>query len=269
MLILFVVAASLFVSPTFAQEAETNARWQVDYSGAKCRLIRHFGPVDKGNRLEFDKNWSLGGYDLRLYGKDVPAFSAPTTITLAFGSPLTSHRFKTNPYMFESDNERAIGWSDPDNIFMSALSQARHVNITGAKKLILALELPNAPSAIKALEKCEDELVTGWGFDASHQRSLTAHVKPSNHPGRWATTLDYPRVDFVSKNEGVTTFLLNVGADGSITDCRIAGTSGFPSLDEQTCALLRSRAAFHPATDKAGKPVPSFYINRILWQVPR
>lgn len=265
----FAFVCLVLATPVSAIGAETNARWHVDYGGTKCRLIHHFGPVDKGYRLEIDKNWNFGGYDLRLYGKDVPVFSSATTITVAFESPLNSHRFKTNPYMFEEDNERAIGWNDPDNIFMSALRQAQSVNLTGAKKLNLALDLPNALSAIRALETCEDDLVTGWGFDAGLQRSLDTLAKPSNYPGRWVTTIDYPRVDFVSKNEGVTTFLLNIGADGSTTGCRIAGSSGFPSLDKRTCELLLSRAAFHPAKDKAGKPVPSFYINRIRWQVPR
>ncbi|HEY0596830.1 energy transducer TonB, partial [Sphingopyxis sp.] len=66
-----------------------------------------------------------------------------------------------------------------------------------------------------------------------------------------------------------TMFLLTIGADGNTTDCRIVGSSGFPSLDARTCELLLARATFRPAKDKAGQAVRSFYINRIRWQLPR
>lgn len=265
----FVFVGVVFLNPDSAIGAEADARWEVDYGGTECRLIRHFGSANKAYRLEVQKSWSFGGYDVRLYGGNVPMYSSPTTITVGFGSPPKEHRFKTNPYMFDDGNERAIGWNDSGSLFISALHHARRVSFTGAKELNLALDLPNADSAIKALEACEDDLVTGWGFDASQQRSLTTQVKPSNYPGRWITNDDYPRGDFASKNEGITTFLLNVGADGATTGCRIVGSSGFPSLDKRTCELLLRRAAFHPATDGAGKTVPSFYVNLIRWRVPR
>jgi hypothetical protein len=267
----FVSAGLALAAPASATgtEPEVQARWEVDHGRTKCRLIRHFRTADQSYRLEVERGWSFGGYDWTLYGEELPVYSSATTITIALEPSATTHRFKTNPYMFDEGDARGIGWNDPDNLLVGALRHEQHISMTGTKKLSVALDLSNASSALKTLEACEDDLFAGWGFDASQVRSLSAPVKPSNYPGRWITNDDYPRADLASENEGTTTFLLNVGANGSATGCRIIDSSGFPSLDKRTCELLLGRTAFHPARDGAGGPVPSFYVNRILWRVPR
>ncbi len=265
----FVAVSFALATPGSAIGAEVKARWEVNYGNTECRLIRHFGATDQSFRLEVGKSWSFGGYDVRVIGGDMPVYSSATTITFAFGAPLISQRFETNPYMIIDKNERAVGWNDPGGLFISGLRQARYFRLTGPKKLDVALDLPNGSNAIKELETCEDDLLARWGFDASEQRSLTTPVKPSNYPGRWVTSDDYPRVDLAGGNEGIATFLLNIDAEGSKTGCQIVESSGFPTLDSRTCELLLKRATFYPAMDKAGKAVPSFYVNRILWQLPR
>lgn len=50
-----------------------------------------------------------------------------------------------------------------------------------------------------------------------------------------------------------------VHPDGTISDCTIDRSSGVPSIDEWTCALLRSKATFRPATDAYGRPYTTWY----------
>lgn len=252
-----------------AADPEAGPRWEVDYGVGSCRLIRHMGTADRDDRLEVKRSWSFTGYDWTLYGPDVPSYSSATTITIALQPSASTHHFKTNPYMAADDSGHAVAWNDPDGLIIAALGKDHRISVTGTKNLKVAFDLPNAADAIKALEACEDDLVASWGFDPQQIRSLSGRPEPANNAARWATNDDYPPLDLARKNEGTTTFLLGIDADGAVTGCRILVSSGFASLDKRTCALLFARAAFRPVRNAAGVAVPAFYVNKIRWRTPR
>lgn len=254
--------------PSFAESAP-ESRWEVDYGPTKCQLIRHFVSGGQSYRLAFQRDWGSGGHDWKLYGGAVPAYSTSTTISVARDASADVLRFKTNPYMFKIGERGAVGWRDVGEHLFEKLHDDQQIRLTDAKKLDIVLTLPKLSEARQALETCEDDLLAGWGVDAKQSRLQSVGATPSGNPGRWVTNNDYPRADFFNKNEGTTTFLLTVGADGALTSCRVIGSSGFATLDAQTCILLRDRATFHPAKDGAGKAVAGFYVNKVLWQVPR
>jgi TonB family protein len=262
----FAIIAPASVSAT---DPALETRWEVNAGKTKCRLIRHFTTAGQSYRLELEQGWTFGGYDWALYGSALPSYSSATSIAIALDPPAATHRFKTNPNMFYADDERGIGWNDTDSLLFNAVRDDQHMRITGAKKLDVALDLPKASKALKALEACENDLLASWGIDAKQFRSQSARAEPINYPARWVTNNDYPKADFAQNNEGTTTFLLPVGADGKVSDCRIVESSGFPSLDRRTCELMLARAAFRPAKDGNGRAVPSFYINGVYWKVPR
>lgn len=249
--------------------ADNAARWEVDYGEMKCRLIRHLGTGSAGGRLEIARDWSLGGFSWVLVGGNLPIYSSATAITVTLRPSLATHQFEANPYRMDLRGTQGVVWSDADNRLADALRNDQQITVTGAKKLNLTFDLTNALSALKALEACDKDLIAGWGFDPSQQLALLVQAKPSGSPGRWVMVSDYPRADLSQKNEGTTAFLLNVGADGGVTGCRTIGSSGFPSLDKRACELLMARAAFEPAKDRDGRPVASFYLNKVRWQVPR
>ena len=66
-------------------------------------------------------------------------------------------------------------------------------------------------------------------------------------------SLQYPRASQDEAEEGTVTLLLAVQTDGSISDIRIARSSGHPRLDAAAVRSLR-RAKFQPATCH-GKPI--------------
>lgn len=92
---------------------------------------------------------------------------------------------------------------------------------------------------------------------------------PRGNPGSWATTNDYPSRALREERAGTTGFRVNVGPDGRVTDCQITSSSGHADLDEATCANVRRRARFTPATDGEGQPTSGTYSNRIRWVIPR
>jgi len=91
---------------------------------------------------------------------------------------------------------------------------------------------------------------------------------PVQSPATWFRDDDYPASLRSQSIEGVTVFTVKVGVDGRVKSCAIAKTSGSAELDNRTCEILVSRAAFQPATDKAGAPVEAEYGNRVQWKPP-
>ena len=91
---------------------------------------------------------------------------------------------------------------------------------------------------------------------------------PRGNPGTWATTNDYPSRALREERAGTTGFKVNVGPDGRVTDCQITSSSGHADLDEATCANVRRRARFTPATDGEGQPTSGTYSNRVRWVIP-
>ena len=92
---------------------------------------------------------------------------------------------------------------------------------------------------------------------------------PKGIPGNWANTNDYPSRALQQEREGTTGFRVTVGADGRVSDCQIASSSGHPDLDAATCTNVKRRARFDPALDGNGQPTTGSYSNRVRWQIPK
>jgi TonB family protein len=92
--------------------------------------------------------------------------------------------------------------------------------------------------------------------------ALLLAAVPTSNPGGWISTDDYPEEALASELEGTVEFVLVVGKDGSVNDCKIVGSSGHDFLDAQTCSLLAERARFEPAD------ASSTYRSRVAWRIP-
>lgn len=97
---------------------------------------------------------------------------------------------------------------------------------------------------------------------------VPTHAKPID-PAGWITSGDYSVDALRAKEQGPVAFMLAVGADGVPTKCEITTSSGSPSLDSGTCALLLQRARFTPARDAAGQPAEGVFRSRINWKIPQ
>lgn len=84
--------------------------------------------------------------------------------------------------------------------------------------------------------------------------------------GSWFSPKDYPAEAQKNGREGNVRFEVDVGADGKPTACRIAKSSGTPSLDETTCRVVMARAKFSPAVVN-GKPVAAVYSDSTTWRL--
>lgn len=92
--------------------------------------------------------------------------------------------------------------------------------------------------------------------------------KPSGDPSHWIGTDDYPAAALRNGEEGRVFFRLDVDETGALTSCTIIESSGYVSLDDATCRVMRERATFKPARDSKGRAVSSFIERSVTWRLP-
>jgi protein TonB len=79
---------------------------------------------------------------------------------------------------------------------------------------------------------------------------------------------DYPDSAKRNNETGTVRVRLQIGANGRVTGCSVASSSGSPALDSATCRLLQSRARFTPAHDSSGNAVADTQMAPpIRWQL--
>ena len=83
----------------------------------------------------------------------------------------------------------------------------------------------------------------------------------------YVSTDDYPDEAMFNDEEGTTGFRLNIATDGSVSECKVISSSGSPSLDDATCAIMRSRARFSPARAADGSPITDTVVARVTWRI--
>lgn len=74
---------------------------------------------------------------------------------------------------------------------------------------------------------------------------------------------DYPRA--ANGDQGTVIAHVAVAADGRVTGCRVARSSGNAVLDATTCRLIRERFRFNPARNARGEPVAGEFGWQQRW----
>ncbi len=93
-------------------------------------------------------------------------------------------------------------------------------------------------------------------------------AKPRNDPGAWLRDSDYKSSWARRDLTGVARFQLDISKTGTITGCRVTGSTGHSELDDATCVLLQKRAQFEPARGKQGEPIAGRYAGAVRWELP-
>jgi protein TonB len=93
--------------------------------------------------------------------------------------------------------------------------------------------------------------------------------RPANSPAKWLSISDYPPEALAKHQSGTVGFALAIDASGHVQSCLISQSSGASSLDDATCALLKSRALFEPARDAAGHSIQGRFASHVQWVYPQ
>src|ERR1051326_4416560 len=84
----------------------------------------------------------------------------------------------------------------------------------------------------------------------------------------YISDLDYPAAAISAGEQGTVGFLLDIGPDGLVSNCRILSSSGSATLDETTCRIMHDRPRFRPARDSEGRAVADQLKARVRWVLP-
>lgn len=99
----------------------------------------------------------------------------------------------------------------------------------------------------------------GGGGIASRARHLRGRIAED----------DLPRTAWARGTRGSVTVRLTVEADGGVSGCSVARSSGDAELDALTCRLIRQRFVYEPARDRAGRAVRDVAGWRQDWWTER
>jgi protein TonB len=84
----------------------------------------------------------------------------------------------------------------------------------------------------------------------------------------YLTADDYPAAALRNNEQGRVSFILDIGMDGRVTNCRVTQSSGSAALDSTTCRIMRSRPRFAPARDARGMAVADSTTGAVTWALP-
>lgn len=229
-------------------------KWVVDFDDAQCVASRAYGAESL-----FLKASPFG--DIVQVGWMRPApSSTPRQVSAEF-RPATGEPFRGN----------AISWSagkEPMRLAMINLPLAEFERLSRSQSLAITFGLLERHVAIagmaqlaSVMKSCVEDLQAVWAGQESEGLSARANL------ASYFTSDDYP-ADAVRKElDGTTAFALLVDEQGRVADCMVTQTSGQAMLDTQTCAKLKARARFTPATGADGKPRKGRAQGRIRWKL--
>jgi protein TonB len=150
--------------------------------------------------------------------------------------------------------------------------RARRAITFAVRNLPLSLVIPAllAAGPVQALNVPAQARVdlTNQTVRKAKKSAVTDVPQPVGNPGDWVGPSDYPSEALRNGTEGDTAVRVAVAADGTVTDCTIAKSSGDISLDDSSCRAIRANARFSPALDGDRHPVAGEWSTVIHWEIP-
>jgi len=271
-----------------------SSKWNVHYAEDSCRMGRSFGEGDQKVTMIIDRFEPSDWLKMSFVGKPADTFKFDGDAQIRFGpneewqevpffpatladktpSLILRHSFRIGP---RSDAEiatyEAAEKAGTDEAFIwSTITPEREAAVTFVEvkrpaRQPFVLETGSMGAPFAALRKCNDELLLHWGIDVARHATLSRTVVPKEKPSRWMRSADYPVQMIVEGKRAIVQFRLNVDATGKPTACNIQQSTRPKAFDDAVCRGLMKRATFEPALDAEGKPLASYYINTVVFQI--
>lgn len=273
-LAILAILAALHLSVGVAHAAESpvlepSSPWKVDYADEECRLLRTFGVGEAAVTMRLARGSGLQSFDMVIAGTNIPRLGDDIKVTLKLEPQGTEGRFEGYSMGVPDRPEKFIRWYDGNPLILDSITNRQAVRLIAGNKLDIVMLWSDGKAALRALQTCHDDLLRGWGAELDAIRASKVPPEPIGSPGRWVANDDYPRPEMVREIAGNVTFQLKVDAAGAVESCSILHSSNVATLDQLTCKLMMQLAKFKPARDANDRPMASFYINRVRWQIPR
>lgn len=250
-------------------------KWQVDYDKEACHLLAKFGAGGDEVIARFTRYQPGDPFDLTLYGKRLRGLPSRLNIEVAFGpagAPLTREAMTgtagKTPMLLVSGLR--LDGAAGETVNLPTISPAREAAAADAtfmipRKQAFRLGFGSLGAPLAALRKCQTDLLRHWGFDPEVEARLSRPATPVGEPASWLNTADYPLPPEIADNNVVVQYRLDVDPDGVVSACHVVYRTKPDNFADVTCREMSRSARFRPALDAAGKPVRSFYVNKVRW----
>ncbi len=253
--------------------------WVVDYNRDACHLIAQFGTGLDKIIMRLTRYEPGDAFDLNLYGRRVASTAVRGKATIDFGLRGTPIEAETqngragNLPMMHLGSMRLDGWEPAklDDVGPQ-LHPQQEAAVSGVavkirRKKPFRLDFGSLAKPMEQLRICQADLLKSWGYDPVVQATLSRPVRPARSSAAWLRDSDYPPGAVAMGQNGIVQFRLDVEADGRIAGCYVLARTSPDVFADTTCRAVSRRARLEPALDAAGKPVRSYYIRKVRWQV--
>ena len=256
--------------------------WLANYDDDSCQLLGKFGTGKSAISAIFTRYQPSEGFDLMLQGESLKRSGNTAKVKLAFG-PGQPERVASadlgtladKPLMMFS-GQRLDSWTwplDRKDITPPPVTPAQEaavstltVGLGGSRSYRLELGSMGKPMA--TMRDCMDGLLKFWGYDPAAIATQSRRATPLGNPGSWVTTNDYPSKAVMMGHNGLLQFRLDLDEAGKVLRCHILARTNPDDFADIACRALAKRARFEPALDAAGKPMKSFYMNKVRFVIP-
>ena len=280
------VVVSLTAQPVLAQdrpELNPSSNWLLDYAEDSCALRRTFGEEGSkvllemrqfapDNRLQLMVSSADMTYrDRRLSVQFLPDDTKPQRQDVtAVESDDWGAGFLLNTSVRVAPDGEAVNaaYWDP------AERDEREAAITGifvdnAFRSDLVLRTGSLAKPMKAMRECVDNLITHWGLEPETQRTLLRPATPKNYrETALALVKDgYPDGMVRTGEQTAMRIRMTVDENGKGTMCKAQLNLGNELFERTACGFLSDRLEFHPALDRNGEAVASYWTISIVYRM--
>lgn len=236
--------------------------WAVDYAERQCVASRRFDDRGKQLTLAIKPSPTSDVVQLNLLrpGREMAGVQVDAEVTYGEALPL---KVKQLSYGTPTANIRQINLTG-DQATLLASAKAVGWNASSEN---LSLNTGSLAPVMKALATCRADLRDYWNITPERSAKLRSPAKPAAGLVSLFSTNDYPPDAIRSEQSGTTSVVLLIDETGKVVECMIDGTSEIAVLDAKTCIVIRSRGKFTAALGEDGKPVRSYLMTRIRWEL--
>jgi hypothetical protein len=269
-------------------ELEPTSPWNLHYDSDSCVLRRAFGEGEQRTQLDMRRfqpgvglqttvatkaaNMTKRSYRFR-FGEEAEwetvEYPLYARFTDDFEGVIFRHTLLELPLDEDSEPEE---WSrfyienDVPAMEAEAAAKLDSLTVSRAFRNELVLKTGSLEKPLLALHDCVDELMTHWGIDVEAHKTRTRSAIPVNleKAGRM---IDYPPKMLRQSLPGLVNIRLDIDETGRVTQCHIQMPLSDPEFEETSCADIQHALDFDPALDKDGKPMKSYYVTSVRFQI--
>lgn len=256
------IAAALASSTAVATPLAPIGKWGLDHQPQRCILQHAFGTTEAEHKLAIVVHPGRFAEILLIAPK-----AAPMPVSSANGSVTVQPGGKSFPGTVQAtrlDDGSIASSIRVNGALIDLLPIATQLDFAANGATAVSLTLPAMTAATNALDICQQDEAVALGIDPAMPRHRAVGHEIANAQLRRHVGVDsYPEA--AQGASGTSVVLVTIGAEGPVTDCRIAESSGNAALDQRACETAR-RFRYPPEHDAAGKPVASWMMLGIVWQ---